>query len=544
MSWIKLIGLDLVLITFYIFVMFLLKRYIISRFHKSKDKEKAATKLNSFFVRAIFIVSLVIGALAGFSIAVIIKKQLEMIEFFLLMLVLILELSIIVMIFSTDIQEKLFNQRLKALFVIRQFVAVLLGVIAMFFINLIPLFANLKTNEFKYIYLFPVTLFIGFYIFYLILLNLQYPKKELKTDKNSNIKETLNKFNLGNIKVIVLDTLGQKFANLFAAGVFKPQLLVTSYALENLKEDQFQAIMVHEIGHIKRKHVRKILLGWVITIFYYLAFVYGLESLIDYFVQDIVIFNIVILAILLAGTLQLFLLISYIGRIAEIEADLFVLKSGVDREVYENALKSIYALNYIKGDVSKPLEKIQSHPSLKKRIRILTDVEKKQYKEYFPPFKKVYSTLIAAMVVFFTSYITFGILLPNNNLIKDSANIEKIRLIKYVSASTDVGRNGKKVNLRVEKSITDKKEIQDILRCIRKIKTKSDFANTLFERDYEIEIYKKNSQPTIYSFSSSSGVIMKYVLAEDFVKGGSRPWVGVNKELGKVISKYFNSNEN
>lgn len=544
MSWIKLIGLDLVLITFYIFVMFLLKRYIISRFHKSKDKEKAATKLNSFFVRAIFIVSLVIGALAGFSIAVIIKKQLEMIKFFLLMLVLILELSIVVIIFSTDIQEKLFNQRLKALFVIRQLVAVLLGVIAMFFINLIPLFANLKTNEFKYIYLFPVTLFIGFYIFYLILLNLQYPKKELKTDKNSNIKETLNKFNLGNIKVIVLDTLGQKFANLFAAGVFKPQLLVTSYALENLKEDQFQAIMVHEIGHIKRKHVRKILLGWVITIFYYLAFVYGLESLIDYFVQDIVIFNIVILAILLAGTLQLFLLISYIGRIAEIEADLFVLKSGVDREVYENALKSIYAHNYIEGDVSKPLEKIQSHPSLKKRIRILTDVEKKQYKEYFPPFKKVYSTLIAAMVVFFTSYITFGILLPNNNLIKDSANIEKIRLIKYVSASTDVGRNGKKVNLRVEKSITDEKEIQDILRCIRKIKTKSDFANTLFERDYEIEIYKKNSQPTIYYFSSSSGVIMKYVLAEDFVKGRSKPWVGVNKELGKVISKYFNSNEN
>lgn len=148
------------------------------------------------------------------------------------------------------------------------------------------------------------------------------------------------------------------------------------------------------------------------------------------------------------------------------------------------------------------------------------------------------------MVVFFTSYITFGILLPNNNLIKDSANIEKIRLIKYVSASTDVGRNGKKVNLRVEKSITDEKEIQDILRCIRKIKTKSDFANTLFERDYEIEIYQKSSQPTIYYFSSSSGVIMKYVLAEDFVKGGSRPWVGVNKELGKVISKYFNSNEN
>ncbi|WAM31925.1 M48 family metalloprotease [Caldicellulosiruptor naganoensis] len=543
MVWIKILGLDLACIALYIIIMHIIKNYIILNFQNSKNKEEAATKLNTFFIWSIFVVSTAIGALAGFSMAAILKVK-GLREFTLFMILLAFEIYVVIMFFTNKIHEKIFDQKLKSLFVIRQFVVVSLGLIVMLFIILIPILANLKTDDYKYTYLLPISIFIGFYLFWLIFLNLQYPKKELKIDEYPFIKEVLKKFNFEDIKVILLETMGQKFANLFAAGVFKPQLLVTSYALENLKEDQFQAIMVHEIGHIKRKHVRKILLGWVITIFYYLAFVYGLESLIDYFVQDIVIFNIVILAILLAGTLQLFLLISYIGRIAEIEADLFVLKSGVDREVYENALKSIYALNYIKGDVSKPLEKIQSHPSLKKRIRILTDVEKKQYKEYFPPFKKVYSTLIAAMVVFFTSYITFGILLPNNNLIKDSANIEKIRLIKYVSASTDVGRNGKKVNLRVEKSITDEKEIQDILRCIRKIKTKSDFANTLFERDYEIEIYQKSSQPTIYYFSSSSGVIMKYVLAEDFVKGGSRPWVGVNKELGKVISKYFNSNEN
>ncbi|WPX07726.1 M56 family metallopeptidase [Anaerocellum danielii] len=542
MIWIRMLGLDLACIAFYVIVMFIIKNYIISSFQKSKNKEEAATKLNTFFIWSVFVVSTAIGALAGFSMAAILKVK-GLREFVLFMILLIFEIYVVIMFFTNKIHEKIFDQKLKGLFVIRQFVVVSLGLIVMLFIDFVPILANLKTDNYKYTYLLPVSIFIGFYLFWLIFLNLQYPKKELKIDEYPFIKEVLKKFNLEDIKVILLETMGQKFANLFAAGVFKPQLLVTSYALENLKEDQLAAIMVHEIGHIKRNHVRKILLGWVITIFYYLAFVFGFDSLFNYFMLDSTFFGIFIIVLLFVGTLQFCLLISYFSRIAEIEADLFVLKSGVDREVYENALKSIYALNYIKGNVSKPLEKIQSHPSLKKRIQILTDAEKTLL-EYSPPFKKVYGMLVAAIVVLFGSYIIFGILLPNNNLIKDSTNIEKIKLIKYVPAPSEGSGNGKKVNLRVEKNITDKKEIQNILRCISKTKTKSDFANTLFERDYEIEIYKKNSQPLIYSFSSSSGVVMKYVLAEDFVKVGSRPWVGVNKELRKVISRYFNSIEN
>ncbi|ABP66265.1 peptidase M48, Ste24p [Caldicellulosiruptor saccharolyticus DSM 8903] len=543
MVWIRILGLDLACIALYIIIMHIIKNYIILSFQNSKNKEEAAAKLNTFFIWSIFVVSTAIGALAGFSVAAILKVK-GLREFTLFMILLAFEIYVVIMFFTNKIHEKIFDQKLKSLFVIRQFVVVSLGLIVMLFIVLIPILANLKTDDYKYTYLLPISIFIGFYLFWLIFLNLQYPKKELKIDEYPFIKEVLKKFNFEDIKVILLETMGQKFANLFAAGVFKPQLLITSYALENLKEDQLAAIMVHEIGHIKRNHVRKILLGWIIAVFYYLAFVFGLESLTSYFVKSNVSFVLFILAILLVGTTQFFMLVSYISRIAEIEADIFVLKSGVDKEIYENALKSIYALNYIKSDVSKPLEKIQSHPSLKKRIQILTDAEKTQYKEYYLPFKKVYSMLLAAIVVLFSSYITFGILLPNNNLIKDSANIEKIKLIKYVPAPSEGSGNGNKVNLRVEKNITDIKEIQSILRCISKTKTKSDFANTLFKRDYEIEIYKKSSQPTIYSFSSSSGVIMKYVLAENFVKEGSRPWVGVNKGLGKVISKYFNNIEN
>jgi len=46
--------------------------------------------------------------------------------------------------------------------------------------------------------------------------------------------------------------------------------LVTSYALENLKEEEIKAGVVHEIGHIKAKHGQKIIYGWFLAIFYYL----------------------------------------------------------------------------------------------------------------------------------------------------------------------------------------------------------------------------------------------------------------------------------
>lgn len=67
--------------------------------------------------------------------------------------------------------------------------------------------------------------------------------------------------------------------------------MVTSYALENLKEEEIKAAVVHEIGHIKAKHGRKILFGWFVAILYYLSFVFGLESIANYFVSNCEFYN-------------------------------------------------------------------------------------------------------------------------------------------------------------------------------------------------------------------------------------------------------------
>lgn len=89
----------------------------------------------------------------------------------------------------------------------------------MFFIIFIPILGNLKTGDFKYIYLIPIAIFIGYYIFCSIQLNFQYPQRGLKGDDSNYIKEVVKKFDLKNLKITILDTCGQKFANLFAAGI-------------------------------------------------------------------------------------------------------------------------------------------------------------------------------------------------------------------------------------------------------------------------------------------------------------------------------------
>lgn len=536
MFWIKIVIANLAFLIFYILIMIALKKYIISRYEKSEEKEKEATRLNTFLIRAIFIISLAMGAIGGFSVGILNSKTHNYLADFFILLIYVLEIFIVAVFVTTTVQARILNQKVKGLFLVRQFVSGLLGCVVMLGIIFLPIVKSLRSDNIKYIYFLPVAFFIGNYLFYIIFLNLQYPKRRLNEGEEKIIKNTLKRFGIESLRVTVLDTLGQKFANLFAAGIFKPQLLVTSYALENLREDELDAVLVHEIGHIKTKHVQKILFGWLIAILYYLALVFGLESLAGYFVSESKMLNFIRLAILLIGAIQFLFLPSYISRTAEIEADLFVLKSGVKKEVYENALKTLYAINYIKGDVSNALEKIQSHPSLKNRIKILAEAENKVEKGDTHKFKKIYICLATACAIFATVYLAFGLFLPQEDVKSWSQNIEKIKIEKNIPTLIEIAGSKKEIDLPAKVDITDKKDIETIVKSINKTRKKFSLANTVLNNDYHIEIFEKNGKSHLYSYSSDSGTLIKYVPAVDFNK--DKPWWGVNKEIGKIILKY------
>jgi len=409
--WIKNVIANLIFLILYFSVMTGLKIYIVSRFEKSVEKEKEATKLNTFLIRSIFLVNLIFGVAGSIFIIVLNSNKFTFYRHFYLFIIYFIEIFIISIFFATSIQAKILNQKLKNAFFLRQIVSGFLGLVLMFGIIFLPVFQISKTGDIKYLYFLSVAIFVGNYLFYLVIFNLQYPKRKLKENEGKIIKDTLKKFEIESIEVEVLDTLGQKFANLFAAGLFKQKLLVTSYALENLKEEEIKAAVVHEIGHIKAKHGQKILFGWFVAILYYLSFVFGLESIVKFFVPNFEFYRSIQIIIFLTGTVQFLFLPSFISRTAEIEADLFVLKSGIKREEYESTLKTLYAINYIKGDISNALEKVQSHPSLKNRIKILAEAENKLKREDEHKLNKICNNLTAACALFATVYLIFGVIL-------------------------------------------------------------------------------------------------------------------------------------
>lgn len=60
-----------------------------------------------------------------------------------------------------------------------------------------------------------------------------------------------------------------KTANAVVSGFFKKRIFVTDYLMENLSRDEIEAIVAHEIGHIKKGHLwirLGLILGWLLIV--------------------------------------------------------------------------------------------------------------------------------------------------------------------------------------------------------------------------------------------------------------------------------------
>jgi len=150
--------------------------------------------------------------------------------------------------------------------------------------------------------------------------------------------------------------------------------------------------------------------------------------------------------------------------------------------------------------------------------------------------------LTTACALFATVYLVFGVILPQEDVKSWSQNIEKMKIKKSVPTLIEIAGNKKEIELPARVDITDKKDIENIVKDINKTKKRFSLANTVLNNDYQIEIFEKNGKSYLYSYSSASGTLIKYVPAVDFNK--DKPWWGVNKEIGKIISKYLYSFNN
>lgn len=199
--------------------------------------------------------------------------------------------------------------------------------------------------------------------------------------ENSEVKDELiyfvNKCGIKNVKLFIWPMKSNKHANALVSGLIHKQIFLSDYLLEKLSIEETKAILAHEIGHIKKRHlwIRTALIIGMLIIFPLLG------ELFEYYEETVaeipIWLGLSIFAVIFILYFGFFLYFVY--RLQERQADSFVLDLGVDGQVFISALYKLAKLNHAVMKYNKLDEKLMTHPSMAKRIRWI--MEKSEIEE-------------------------------------------------------------------------------------------------------------------------------------------------------------------
>ena len=181
-----------------------------------------------------------------------------------------------------------------------------------------------------------------------------------KVVKTSNI-DINNKLNL-----YYRPALKRPVANATVQGYSNFTIILNEDLVRDLKEEEIEAVLYHEIFHIKEKHD---LIRTVVTISV------GIVPMLLFIILDLMSINIKssafmsIISIIMFVCISLFIL--YIYRKQEFDADLYATRKCNSSQTLINALSKMTSIN--KQSVKMPLfrEILSTHPSLNNRIDAL-----------------------------------------------------------------------------------------------------------------------------------------------------------------------------
>lgn len=193
------------------------------------------------------------------------------------------------------------------------------------------------------------------------IIKLKYNAKRIpkNTMLEHRLVQLLEAHGIKKYKLYYWDTSRSKEANAMVSGIRKHYLFISSYLVESVTLPELETVLTHEIGHIKNRHVIKMMIGKIFLAMCVLCaimvpFIFSFNAfnkILFYFASIIVI------------GLELLIGIA-IERKYEKEADYYA-SCYNDPSLFANALKKVTP--YEEDDNSID-ELFQSHPSLKNRI--------------------------------------------------------------------------------------------------------------------------------------------------------------------------------
>ena len=284
-----------------------------------------------------------------------------------------------------------------------------------------PLPLRILFIEHAYLTIFLLVMLIVIaYIKAPLLMRFLWPAKPLGDHElNNRLQSLASLYNIKYKNIFVWQTGGAKIANAGVAGLLPSSrgIFVTDYLLANFSHEEIEAIVAHEFGHIRYRHIH-IYLAFSFAYFACYTLFYGyIGPLLIRLVGSGPIANAMI-------TIAFFyiyfvLLFRYFSRKFERQADLYAVEITGKPEVFQQALWKLAAVNYIPRAMKKLFEILHTHPSIVRRIEFIDylssgGMKAERYKNFL---------LEAKLVLFATPVLLGMLLLVGQNVLSAPADI-------------------------------------------------------------------------------------------------------------------------
>ena len=213
----------------------------------------------------------------------------------------------------------------------------------------------------------------------------------------------------------IINTGGFKFSNALVAGFqgFGAGLFITQSLLHSCAPDEIEAVIMHEVSHLKLKHMRQRMVASFVNI---LATLFGATTLITMTMLFLPAMNgLMMLLVPLAAFFIPFAAVRGLVKKQEIEADAHaILNLGAKTEALASAMRKIDAMNDLSIDRHKDTKTYpwteSGHSSTEERIIMLRqELEQRNYSpiSYEFPFKSALGTTISlAAIILVGAFVT------------------------------------------------------------------------------------------------------------------------------------------
>ena len=206
----------------------------------------------------------------------------------------------------------------------------------------------------------------------------------------------------------------ESIANAAVAGIvpWSRQIFLTEALLKHFSTDEIEAVVAHEFGHIRYKHILTYLMFLIVYFLSYaIYYIYIGQPL-----ESALYTTSLLPAIGLIFFISLYFVIIFraLSRRFEHQADLYAAALTGKPEALQLALVRLAYLNYVPRSVLRLFELVQTHPSVDRRIELIKrfkggDPAALRYQNYLLEVKLLLASLPAlTCVLFFSNLFKLG----------------------------------------------------------------------------------------------------------------------------------------